>query len=123
MRQRNDDLIQLKREVLDHPRSAALPSNLSDYWLDAALQDVEKVISADAETGPENLRLPLALVLHLLNSPVDAEPLDISDEQLFRCIKQYRLELAMEKLRRWGVRLAPPASEATIFASKKFPLP
>jgi hypothetical protein len=123
MRPRNDDLIQLRREVLDHPPSAALPSNLPDHWLDAALEDIEKVISVDAETGPEILRLPLALVLHVLNLPVAAEPLDMSDEQIFACIKQYRLELAMEKLRRWGVRLTAPATEAAIFASKRFPVP
>lgn len=121
MRPRNDDSMQLMREIFDHPPPAALPSNLSDHWLDAALQDVERVINADAETEPDFLRLPLELVLHLLNPP-DA-PLEISDEELFRCIRQYRLELAMEKLRRWGVQLVPPASEATIFTSKRFPVP
>ncbi|AWL03089.1 hypothetical protein DIR46_00520 [Massilia oculi] len=104
------------REIFDNPPSAALPSNLSDQWLDAALKDVERVINADAETEPDFLLLPLELVLHLLNPP-DAS-FEISDEELFRCIRQYRLELAMEKLRRWGVQLVPPASEATIFASK-----
>jgi hypothetical protein len=123
MRARNYDLLQLRREVLNHPPSAALPSNLPDELLDAALHDVERVVNADAATGPECLRLPLDLVLHLLNSPSTDEPLEMSDEQLFRCIKQYRLELAMEKLRRWGVQLALPASEATIFASNKSPMP
>jgi hypothetical protein len=119
MRSRNNDLIKLKREVLGRPPSAALPSNLSDQWLDAALQDVERVISADAATESEVLRLPLSLVLHLLNLPGAAEQLEISDDELFRCLRLYRLELAMEKLRRWGVQLAPPATESTIFASHR----
>lgn len=119
MRSRNDDLIQLKREVLDHPPSAALPSNLPDHLLDTALHDVERVVGADAATGPEVLRLPLALVLHLMNLPGTSGELEISDEELFRCIKLYRIELALEKLRRWGVRLAPPATESTIFASDR----
>lgn len=119
MRSRNDDLIQLKREVLDRPPSAALPSNLSDSLLDDALQDVERVIDPDAATGPEVLRLPLTLVLHLLNQPETSEQSEVSDEELFRCIKLYRIELALEKLRRWGVQLAPPATESTIFASRK----
>lgn len=118
MRTRNNDLVKLKREVLDRPPSAALPSNLPDHWLDAALHDVERVISADAATGPEVLRLPLSLVLHLLNLPGAAEQLVISDDELFRCLRLYRLELAMEKLRRWGVQLAPPSTESTIFASQ-----
>lgn len=119
MRSRNDDLIQLKREVLDRPPAAALPSNLPDHFLDTALQDVERVIGADAATGSEVLRLPLALVLHLLTLPGTSGQLEISDDELFRCIKLYRIELALEKLRRWGVQLAPPATESTIFGSHR----
>ena len=123
MSQKNDDLIQLERDVLDRSPSAALPSNLSDRWLDAALRDVEQVVNAKADTGPEFLRLPLNLVLHLLDSRMTNGSLEISDEQLFDCIKRYRFELAMEKLRRWGVQLALPASEATIFASQDLATP
>lgn len=118
MRPRNDDLIQLRREILDHPPSAALPSNLPDHWLEAALQDVERVIGADAETGPEFLHLPLNLVLHLLN-PSDQSP-EIPYEQRFRCIEQYRIELAMEKLRRWGVQLVPPQVRQQFSRQKNF---
>jgi hypothetical protein len=123
MRLENIDLDQLKRDVLDHSPSAALPFNLSDRWLDAALHSVEQVINPHDDTDSESVRIPLSLVLHLLNLQMSAEPLEMSDEELFHCIKLYRFELAMEKLRRWGVCLTLPATEGTIFTRVAFGVP
>jgi hypothetical protein len=109
------DLAQLMQDVLDGPPSMALPSNLSDHWLDISLRYFEEVVNATDETDSSSLRLPVILVSHLLKEKTVRGMFEISDEQLFRCLKQYRVELAMEKLRRWGVCLRLPATEETIF--------
>jgi hypothetical protein len=116
-----DALNRLKQDVLDRSPSAALPSNLSEHWLDVALYEVERVINANGDTDSNSLRIPLSLVMHLLSSKMLTGPLELSDEQLFYCIKAYRFELAMEKLRRLGVQLAIPATERTIFRPESFP--
>jgi hypothetical protein len=123
MSKMNDDLAQLRREILCGPSSAALPVHLSDHWMNLALQSVERVISGDADTDAGELRIPLNLVLHLLNAKMTEGTIEMSDEDLFDCIKCYRWELAMEKLRRWGVRLTPPATIETIFDSPKRIMP
>lgn len=107
-------------EVLGQPPAAALPSNLTDFWLDAALQSVEEVVNANATTDPAILRLPLTLVLHILAATQPGTDTEMSDEQLFWCLKRFRFELAMEKLRRWGVKLREAATEATIFREDSF---
>ena len=110
---------QLAREVLRNPPSAALPSNLTDHWLDTALQGVERLVQADEEADPDLVRIPVSLVLHLLTEELASGQIVMSDEKLFDYIGLYRMELAMEKLRRWGVALAPPADKTTIFDSPK----
>lgn len=104
---------QLMHEVLQNPPSAALPSNLSDRWLDIALQGAERIVHADEEADPELVRVPINLILHLLSE--DLRSLAMSDEKLFDYLALYRIELATEKLRRWGIVLAPAADKTTIF--------
>lgn len=108
---------QLALEVLRSPPSAALPLNLNDHWLDTALKGVERLVQADEEADPELVRIPVDLVLHLLSKELASGAIAMSDEKLFNYLGLYRMELAMEKLRRWGVALAPAANKATIFNS------
>jgi hypothetical protein len=104
--------------VLSQPVSAALPSRLSDYWLDCALQGAEQLVGAD-KAGPSDLvHIPLSMVAHLTIAAMESQGGEIPDEELFRFLKLYRWELAMEKLRRWGVSLTPAATEETIFRSR-----
>jgi hypothetical protein len=109
---------QLAHEVLHNPPSAALPSNLADRWLDTALQGAERLVQADEDADPELVRIPVNLVLHLLSEELRSGTVAMSDEKLFDYIAHYRIELAMEKLRRWGVVLAPAADKKTIFDSQ-----
>ena len=108
---------QLIHEVLNNPPSAALPSNLADRWLDIALQGAERIVQADEEADPELVHIPVSLILHLLSQELASGVLVMSDEKLFDYLGLYRMELAMEKLRRWGVVLAPAADQTTIFDS------
>lgn len=108
---------QLAHEVLQNPPSAALPSNLADRWLDIALQGAERIVQADERADPELVRIPINLVLHLLSDDLRSGTITMSDEKLFDYLGLYRLELATEKLRRWGVVLAPAADKTTIFHS------
>jgi hypothetical protein len=110
---------ELAREVLHSAPSAALPSNLPDRWLDTALQGVERLVQADETADPELVRIPVDLVLHLLSQELASGAIAMSDEKLFDYLGLYRMELAMEKLRRWGVALAPAADKTTIFNSPK----
>jgi hypothetical protein len=107
----------LVHEVLHNPASAALPSNLSDRWLDIALQGAESLIRADEEADPELMYVPVSLVLHLVKQELASGKILMSDEIIFKYLSMYRIELAMEKLRRWGVVLQSPADEITIFKS------
>lgn len=110
---------QLAHEVLQNPPSAALPSNLADHWLDTALQGAERLVQADEEADPQLVRIPIYLVLHLLSQELKSGAIVMTDKKLFDYIGLYRMELAMEKLRRWGVALAPRADKTTIFESPK----
>jgi hypothetical protein len=110
---------QLAHEVLRNPPSAALPSNLADRWLDTALQGAERLVQADEDADPELVRIPVNLVLHLLSDELRSGTFVMSDEKLLFHVAHYRIELAMEKLRRWGVVLAPAADKTTIFDSPK----
>lgn len=104
-------------EVLHNPASAALPSNLTDWWLDIALQGAESLIQADEKADPELMHVPVSLVLHLFKKELSSGKILMSDEIIFKYLSMYRIELAMEKLRRWGVVLQSPADETTIFKS------
>ena len=106
---------QLAHEVLHNPPSAALPSNLADRWLDTALQGAERLVHADEDADPELVRIPVNLVLHLLSEELRSGTIVMSDRKLLDYVAHYRIELAMEKLRRWGVVLAPAADKTTIF--------
>lgn len=112
---------QLAHEVLHSSPSAALPSNLTDRWLDTALQGAERIIQADEKADFELVRIPVDLVLHLLSQELASGAIAMSEEKLFDYLGLYRMELAMEKLRRWGVALAPAADKKTIFNSPMSP--
>lgn len=109
---------QLAQEVLQNPPAAALPSNLADRWLDIALHGAERLVQADEDADPELVQVPINLVLHLLSEKLQVTTPAMSDEKLLTYLAHYRIELAMEKLRRWGVVLAPAADKTTIFYSR-----
>lgn len=87
--------------------------------LDIALQAVERLIHANEEADHDLMHIPVSLVLHLLSEKLASGTLLMSDEKLVHYLTLYRLELAMEKLRRWGVALNSPADETTIFDFRK----
>lgn len=92
---------------------------MTDRWLDTALQGAERIIQADEKADFELVRIPVDLVLHLLSQELASGAVKMSDEKLFDYLGLYRIELAMEKLRRWGVALAPAADKTNIFDTPK----
>jgi hypothetical protein len=112
------DLVELKKQILDKEPAAALPCQLSDYWLDQVEESLEQVLeNPDIDAG-SYLAGPLALVVHILFARTASHELEVSHSQLYECLRSYRIEVALEAVsRRTNVKSAP-ASLDTIFADR-----
>src|SRR5438105_11059282 len=95
------DLQTLKRDVLDGPPTAALPCNLSDYWLEQIAGDFESCHgAADTDDYAARMAAPLALILHLLRGKPDYVSRPIPMDTLERLFHEYRLEVLLELISR-----------------------
>jgi len=92
------DLILLAREVLAQPPVAALPSNLSDQWLNLIGRDLDVCFGdIDAEGDePTHMAAPLALIIHLLSGKQGTKEIRISLDQFKNFLMDYRIEIALE---------------------------
>lgn len=113
------DLAKLRDEVLVRPAEFALPSHLSDHWLQLICRDL------DALAGEGDIQLrnpaaaPLALILHILSSRVRGSPVTLSMQALHRCYVDYRIEIALEMVRRQAGIGIEPATILTIFTDRE----
>jgi hypothetical protein len=101
------DLARLRDEVLSKPPEAALPCQLSDYWLRLICRDLDVPNAA-----------PLALVLHVMSSRAAALGVAITVQDLQRCLNDYRMEVALELVRRSTNIKPEPATLETIFTER-----
>lgn len=106
------DLNKLRDEILRKPAAAALPRNLSDYWLNLIARDLTDVIEA---TPPHELASGIALVLHLLQEIAPEELLLVTAEGMYPYLAAYRLEIALELVNRSRFIEAEAATLDTIF--------
>jgi len=112
------DLVELKRDVLDKGPAAALPCQLSDYWLDQVADSLEQVLENPAVDSGSYLAGPLALVVHILFARTASHELEVSHSQLYECLRSYRIEVALEAVSRRTNVKTTPASLDTIFTDR-----
>jgi hypothetical protein len=89
-----------KKEVLDHGAEACLPVNLSDEWihyLDNELRSLDG-ISDDENENQSCALLAVVKILHAKNGGGSLF-IDIMNE-LYQKLKEYRIEIALETVRR-----------------------
>lgn len=111
------NLGQLGTEVLSKPSVAALPSALSDRWLELIARDLEAAVGdGRTESMPP---APVALVLHLLLAESRSQPVFVSFKAFERCLLDYRLAIAIEKVRRCTAIPLRPATLSTIFSDRQ----
>jgi len=115
------DLRQLQSEVLSKGAEAALPCNLSDYWLDLIGRDLEYLgRGADLEDFDASgcTSGPLALIVHILVGKTGGNEVTVPVEDLMHHFEDYRIEIAIETVSRRTHMKANAASLETIFANR-----
>lgn len=112
------DLVELKRDVLDKGPAAALPCQLSDYWLDQVADTLEQVLENPDISSGSYLAGPLALVVHILFARMASHELEVSHSQLYEYLRSYRVEVALEAVSRRTNVKTTPASLDTIFTDR-----
>ena len=115
------DLSLLQAEVLAHPPVKALPSNLSDDWLDLLERDLAcyfRESEEDADCG-SGLPAPLAVVLHLLLAKSNGKQASVAVDKLEEYLSMFRHELALEMISRRTDLKVSGASLKTILTKRR----
>lgn len=120
-------LRRFQEEVILRGAESTLPSNLDDFWLAEIQRSIELFFNGDRETssieGGESISLPLAAVVHILFAKKGGEELQASMDEMFKYFEDYRIELALEEIRRKTDFKAEPATIATIFTNRHVVIP
>lgn len=119
-------LVRFKNEVLAKGPDATLPANLSDFWLEAIsqrfeehFQNLDQEMESDHDDERESpLSIPLAAVIHILLAKNGGKAVSEPLEQVFDYLQSYRIELALEELKRRTEIQTVPASLETIFTNR-----
>src|SRR5450830_627132 len=112
------DLVELKKDILDKHPSAALPCQLSDFWLDRIADSLAQVLENPCDESRGYLAGPLALVAHLLFARSSSSELEVSQLHLYEYLRAYRVEVALEVMNRRTDLRATSASLETIFTDR-----
>ena len=108
-------MLKLKREVLDGEPGSALPSKLSDEWLDMAIESVEGMVHGD-DDDQEGHGIGMALILKTLSDKRGgATELSVPVQDMFEYTQSYMIELALEEVSRKTDIRANAATLETIF--------
>ncbi len=111
----NDLLEQFKLDVLDQGPEACLPVNLREEWRETLSQGIERYLDDEDDS---RLSLVLgALVIILFGKNPGAE-VSMPLETIFEHMQSYRLELALEEVRRKTEVKIVPATLETIFTDR-----
>lgn len=117
------DLRRLSEEILHQPPEAALPSKLSNEWLDLLERDLRIALRPDNEHVPSNpseyMKAPLLLIDHIAVSKSNSAWAEISLDDLFKYFRLYQAEVLLEKARRCGTVDSTPATLESIFADRE----
>lgn len=111
------DLSALSRDVQD--AEAALPCNLSDFWLELISRDLDHMGDDDSEEEPPHtISGPMYLILKILLHKAGTNQMELSDEELYQYFVDYQLEVGLEMVSRRTDVKAEPATLATIFTDR-----
>lgn len=113
------DLHQLTQDVLSREPEAALPCNLSDYWCEAIRDSLEQVLYVRDEESAKYFNGPMALVSHLLLGKTGAVQIEFDLNEILERFRDYRLELALEEVRRVSDIKPSAATLETIFTNRR----
>ncbi|WP_455231655.1 hypothetical protein [Geopseudomonas aromaticivorans] len=113
-----------KKEVLCNGPEAVLPCNLSDAWLAEMQHSVERYFAAGQEgkeeaDEDEGMSLPLLALINILFAKNGGQVINIPATEIFECLEYYRLELALEDIRRKTDVQTEPATLESIFTNRK----
>ncbi|WP_312325599.1 hypothetical protein [Stenotrophomonas sp.] len=114
------DLARLVRDVAD--AEAALPRNLSNYWLELIARDLDTLQDGDEDGGADiagpSLSGPLYLIIRILEARSGGEKMEISEEQLYFYFLDYQIEVNLELVSRNTELRTQPANLDTIFTDR-----
>lgn len=110
------DLERLKNEVLSQPADAALPCNLSDYWLATISKSLE--LFFENTEGDGLITAPMALIIHILAGKNGNKEIQISYKEIFTLLENYQLEIGLEEVNRKTNVKTSPATLETIFTDR-----
>lgn len=108
----------LQKEILDKPAEAALPCNLSDFWLGELAIALEVAIESSPDAENSQLAAPLALIGHILTTKNGGKEMSVTWEELFKHFNDYRIEIALEEVSRRTDIKSNPATLETIFSDR-----
>lgn len=113
-------LVDFKSEVLDKGPESTLPCNLPEKWLNYLATQAEEVLEGREGSTMSEV---LAAVIHIFmaKSPEQSE-IQMSSDDLFGYLQDYRIELALEEVRRQTDTKPSPASIETIFTNREVDL-
>lgn len=116
-------LERFQEEVVKQGRDTTLPSKLNDFWLDELQKNFEKLFeSIGNDSGSDSngcMSLALAAIIHILFAKNGDLVMEVSMEDMFRYFEGYRIELALEALRRRTSVQAEPATIESIFTNRE----
>jgi hypothetical protein len=108
-------LKKFKVEICDQGPEACLPRNLPDEWLSVVARSADDMVSGDAKgTGS----IALAAIVNILCAKLGTEGVDMSHEELYQRLQDYRIELALEEVHRKTEVKYEAATLATIFTER-----
>lgn len=115
----NDLLQRFKLEVLDQGPEACLPVNLSEEWRETLLQVIERYFD-DGDDSQFSLAVGALLIILYGKNP--GSEVTVPLDTIFEYMQSYRLELALEELRRKTEMKVAPATLGTIFTDRELVL-
>ena len=78
----------------------------------------DEIEGSEDATGKDNMSLPLAAIVHILFAKNSGEEIEASMEEMFKNFQDYRIELALEEVRRSTNIKTEPATIASIFTDR-----
>ena len=116
----NQLLSRFRDEVLYAGPESTLPGNLDDFWLAELSRSLEQFFDREDSEDEEGkvLSLPLAAVVHILFVKNGGNEIKESMDTIFDHMQSYRVELALEEVRRKTDVKADPVTLESIFTNR-----